>query len=88
MKKLKLELEDLEVSSFTAEEAVHRRGVHGRDSRYTDFCGTGTGCEPATEYTKCLCTNAEGCYPSKYCSGGGCVITYQEGCMTDNYAAC
>jgi hypothetical protein len=35
-----------------------------------------------------LCTREAGCYPSKYCSGGGCVITYEEGCMTYNYNYC
>jgi hypothetical protein len=82
MKKLTLKLDELEVTSFTAQETQEEVGtVHGL-SGYVD-------CQPSYNPTQCLgCTREDGCYPSLYCSGGGCVITYQEGCMTDNYNYC
>jgi hypothetical protein len=76
MKKLKLRLEDLAVRTFAAED---RAGdVHGMQVGYTHIVGM----------YSCACTAQVGCYPSKYCSGPGCVITYQDGCMTDNQYAC
>jgi hypothetical protein len=75
MKKLKLRLGDLDVTSFAAEKETG--AVHANEAVSS----------PATQ---CLCTEREGCYPSLYCTGlpGGCAVTYQEGCMTDNYSYC
>ena len=72
MKKLKLSLDTLEVSSFVPEKASG--SVHGM--------------EAITQAYGCGHTAEAGCYPSKYCSGPGCVITYQDTCMTDNVYAC
>ena len=75
MKKLKLMVEELEVTSFTAEEdagAVHAHATH------IDAC--------RTEY---LCTHQEGCYPSLYCSAfHGCMITLEENCWTNEHEYC
>lgn len=77
MKKLKLSVDDLEVTSFAAEKETG--AVYANQVTYVSRCAT-----------QCLdCTEAEGCYPSLYCTGPqGCVATYREGCVTDNYAAC
>jgi hypothetical protein len=86
MKKLKLKLDDLEVSTFAAEEARGRTGtVHGLHTH--DFqC-------PSFVETQCQlhCTRVEGCYPSYYCSYIGPGMPNNscgDGCMTDNNANC
>lgn len=81
MKKLKLELDQLEVTSFQAQDQQEEVGTVNGLSGYV-------ACRPSYNATQCLCTHEDGCYPSLYCSGDGCVITYQEGCMTDNYHYC
>ncbi|HEX8431170.1 MAG TPA: hypothetical protein VF625_07775 [Longimicrobium sp.] len=79
MKKLKLELGDLEVTSFAAQDQEERGGtVNAMQSYYA---------------TECLCTNAEGCYPSLYCSQGGVgpgepYGTCYPGCMTNERGEC
>lgn len=57
-------------------------------SSFAVEAGEGDAPMYVSDYTQCLCTREVGCYPSKYRSGGGCVITYQEGCMTNNYEYC
>lgn len=75
MKKLKLELDQLEVTSFTAQ--------NGRE-------GTGTvnGFQ-ITGFTYCYCSNTD-CYQSNYCSNvpGQPNNTCYEGCMTNERGAC
>ena len=92
MKKLKLELDQLEVSSFAAEDKTEQGGtVNGMQVTYEYFgCDTGyRQCRPSYNPTQCLdCTQAEGCYPSMYCTGSGCVVTADAGCMTANNAPC
>jgi hypothetical protein len=82
MKKLKLSLDQLAVTSFAAQE--------GNDARGTVDGLTGyAACRPSYYVTQCLhCTEAEGCYPSMYCSGNGCVVTADLGCLTANNAPC
>jgi hypothetical protein len=73
MKKLKLAVEDLVVSSFAAEKETG--AVYANESMGIQ--------------TRCGCTHQEGCYPSKYCSWfEGCMITHQENCWTDEYNYC
>jgi hypothetical protein len=72
MKKLKLKLDALEVSSFDAE------GTSGAVHAMAATFGA---------YT-CRCTAEVGCYPTKYCTGPGCVITAYNGCMTNENGAC
>ncbi|WP_420126693.1 hypothetical protein [Longimicrobium sp.] len=72
MKKLRLELEDLEVSSFAAEKA-QTGAVHAM---------------AATLVNTCRCTAEVGCYHTRYCTGPGCVITAYYGCMTNDQGAC
>ena len=81
MKKLKLKLDDLEVSSFAAD--AESGAVHGMDAIETPlFCG-------ASGYASCdHCTLEVGCYQSKWCSGPGCVQTAADGCMTDDNSPC
>jgi hypothetical protein len=87
MKKLKLTLDDLTVTSFAAEDEAG--AVHGMQmSQYP--CESGKRwCEPSYIETQCLlCTEAEGCYGSMYCTGYGCVLTADPGCVTDNNSPC
>jgi hypothetical protein len=89
MKKLKLAPEQLQVVSFAADEAEEGAGtVNGLQMTNLIGC-TNYGCQPRTggRWT-CLCTQEVDCYPSKYCSGPGCVMTVYDGCMTSNEAAC
>jgi hypothetical protein len=78
MKKLKLELADLQVTSFTAHEKQVQRGtVNGNQ---------------ITGFTVCYCTDypqAE-CYPTNLCSlqPGQPNNTCYEGCMTNQNGAC
>jgi hypothetical protein len=93
MKKLKLKLDDLEVTSFAAQDEQTGTGtVNGLQL----FSGGPTcveyGCPPSYNRTECAaqCTLG-GCYPSQYCSYIGPGMpnnTCYEGCVTDNYAAC
>lgn len=92
MKKLRLNLEDVTVTSFVTDSEAEQRGtVYGHDSYETRFgCMTWEAeCnnEPSAE-TRCLCTDAEGCYPSAYCSGGYPNFTCVENCMTNENGAC
>lgn len=92
MKKLKLELDQLEVTSFAADEARPATGtVNGLQSYYAT-CAI-NGCPPSYFETECLCTAAEGCYPSLYCSQGGVgpgqpYGTCYVGCMTNQNGEC
>ena len=93
MKKLKLELEDLIVTSFTpGTEDASPGTVHGMQiSQY--YFGSGCQhCDPSFVETQCfVCTQEEGCYPSMYCSDIGPGMpnnSCDPGCMTDNYANC
>lgn len=78
MKKLKLKLDDLEVSTFAAAEEPRLRGtVNGNQ---------------VTGFTFCYCTDypqAE-CYQTYYCSlaPGQPNNTCYEGCMTNQNGAC
>jgi hypothetical protein len=83
MKKLKLAVEALEVTSFTAEEERGGTGtVNGLQTGYTD-------CRPSYYETQCLCTRDEGCYPSLYCTQGGPYqLTCAADCMTNANGYC
>jgi hypothetical protein len=76
MKKLKLTLDDLRVSSFTAQDS-------------TDQAGTVNGLQ-ITGFTFCYCTNHGDCQQSIYCSNvpGGPNNTCYDGCMTNQNGAC
>jgi len=91
MKKLKLKVEDLSVTSFAAEqETSGRRTIFGMATIGFTLCCGGTG-DPPSEHTRCLCTGDPGCYPSLYCSGAGPGEPNQtcyEGCMTNENGAC
>jgi hypothetical protein len=76
MKKLKLRLDNLEVSSFQADAPG---SVHGMDVVMTP------GCLLSGDWT-CACTAEAGCYASKWCTGEGCVVT--GGCETGNGTVC
>jgi hypothetical protein len=83
MKKLKLDLDALDVTSFTADDrsgSVHSMGTNTVYPCHTPNCASNGA-------TYC-CTAEAGCYPSKYCSGPGCVMTVEAGCMTNADAAC
>jgi len=94
MKKLKLTLEDLEVSSFAVQKEREDAGtVKGMDMTIEGWSGC-YWCYSFVE-TQCAglnnCTGVEGCYPSMYCSDIGPGMpnaSCGEGCMTDNYANC
>jgi len=73
MKKLRLELAELEVSSFAAENAGG--GVNSMEMAVTQLYGCGHTAEA-------------GCYPSKYCTGTGCVQTADYTCMTASNSPC
>jgi hypothetical protein len=94
MKKLALKLDDLEVTSFVAQEDVAGRGTVDGLQISRDWNATGCmRCNQSEIETQCglNCTQADGCYPSYYCSDIGPGMpnnTCAEGCMTDNYAAC
>lgn len=77
MKKLKLTLADLEVSSFIAQN---------KDGR----AGTVNGMQQMTGFTVCYCTNYGDCQHSLYCSNipGAPNNTCYEGCMTNEMGAC
>ncbi|HEX6036909.1 hypothetical protein [Longimicrobium sp.] len=86
MKKLRLEPDQLEVVSFAAQGEAEGTGTVNslQLGYYTD-----TTCRPSYNVTQCLhCTQAEGCYPSMYCTGDGCVVTADAGCITANNAPC
>jgi hypothetical protein len=74
MKKLRLSLDALEVSSFAAE---------GR----TGTAATVVAME-ATVLNTCQCTVQAGCYPSMYCTGTGCVQTADYTCMPASNSPC
>jgi hypothetical protein len=94
MKKLKLKLDDLQVTSFTAQDTREETGTVNGLQISRNYAATGCmQCNPSGVETQCgfNCTNAEGCYPSYYCSDIGPGMpnnSCAEGCMTDNYAAC
>lgn len=76
-KKIRLELDALAVDSFEAGTNARGGTVAGHQVRPTRY------------ETQCLCTRDEGCYPSLYCSAfEACVITWQEGCMTNEQHYC
>jgi hypothetical protein len=91
MKKLKLEVDDLEVTSFAAQDEQEGTGtVNGLQSNLQTCVSN--GCGPSYDRTQCAeyCTLA-GCYPSQYCSDIGPGMpnnTCYEGCVTDNYLTC
>lgn len=75
MKKLTLKLDELKVSTFTAQE--ERKGG-----------GTVNG-HQITGFTFCYCTDHGDCYWSNYCSYPGQPNnTCYEGCMTNERGAC
>ena len=94
MKKLKLKLDDLEVTSFAAQEEHQGAGTVDGMQISREYWATGCmQCNPSSVETQCglNCTNADGCYDSYYCSDIGPGMPNNscgEGCMTDNYAAC
>lgn len=93
MKKLKLDLDDLEVTSFAAQDEGERTGtVNGMEYSVDDPWSGCLSC-PTIPETQCgmNCTNVEGCYPSYYCSDIGPGMPNNscgQGCMTDYNGAC
>lgn len=95
MKKLRLNVDDLAVTSFVAEsKKEERRTVYGHSYETRFGCMTWEyECnQDPTQETRCMCTAAEGCYPSLYCTGdpmpGAPNQTCYEGCMTNENGAC
>lgn len=94
MKKLKLKLDDLEVTSFAAQEEHGGAGTVDGMQISRDWNATGCmQCNPSYVETQCgfNCTQVDGCYESYYCSDIGPGMPNNscgDGCMTDNYAAC
>lgn len=94
MKKLKLTLADLEVSSFAAQDKQDETGTVDGLQISQEYYATGCmHCSPTYVETQCgfNCTQADGCYPSYYCSDIGPGMpnaSCGDGCMTDAYAAC
>jgi hypothetical protein len=87
LKKLKLTVDDLEVSSFTAQDGSGQAGtVNGLQITGSFNCNTNP---PRTggQFT-CVCTVEVDCYQSRYCSGPGCLQTYWETCETSNEYQC
>ncbi len=93
MKKLALKLDDLEVTSVVAQEDVAGRGtVNGQQISTNHWSGCDY-CGPSRPETQCgpNCTQADGCYPSYYCSDVGPGMPNNscgEGCMTNWQGAC
>jgi hypothetical protein len=78
VKKLKLEVEDLAVTSFAAEE---ERGGTGTVDGMQSGWACPTNLRP--------CTQAEGCYPSLYCTQDGPQqLTCAPDCMTNANGYC
>ena len=73
MKKLRLDVAALEVSSFVPEKPAGR--VHGMEMAPTQVAG-------------CTHTGEAGCYPTKYCMGPGCFTTAAYTCETANNSPC
>lgn len=94
MKKLTLKLDDLEVTSFAAQDKQEQGGTVNGLQISREWYVTGClQCNQSQVQTQCglNCTQADGCYPSYYCSDIGPGMpnnTCAAGCMTDNYAAC
>ena len=76
MRKLKLNLDQLEVTSFAAEEKEEAPGTVYAN-QLTGLC---------TQYP--ICTQGEGCYPSFYCSQDVPELTCAMGCMTNENGYC
>ncbi|HVH14002.1 MAG TPA: hypothetical protein VM759_13160 [Longimicrobium sp.] len=93
MKKLKLNVDDLSVTSFVAREDGDGRGtVNGAQISWYMFSGCAHCAESFVE-TQCglNCTQADGCYPSYYCSDIGPGMPNNscgDGCMTNANGAC
>lgn len=80
MKKLKLKLDDVKVTSFEAGSV--EGSIHGMEGVRTPmFCG-------ASGYLTCECSAEPGCYPSKWCTGPGCVATANQPCETADNSPC
>ncbi len=94
MKKLKLSLDQLQVTSFVAQDERDGTGTVNGLQISREYYATGCmQCNQSDIQTQCnlQCTQADGCYPSLYCSDIGPGMpnnTCADGCMTDNYAAC
>ena len=94
MKKLALKLDDLEVTSFVAQEDAEGRGTVNGLQISRDWNATGCmQCNQSQIETQCdlNCTQVDGCYASYYCSDIGPGMPNNscgDGCMTDAYAAC
>lgn len=76
MKKLRLKLDDLEITSFAAQESkevpgsVYANGLTGLCTQIP------------------ICTQEDGCYPSLYCSRDVPQLTCAVGCMTNENGYC
>lgn len=94
MKKLKLELDQLEVTSFVAQDGRENTGtVNGLQISNYQFGSGCAHCANSFVETQCglNCTQAQGCYPSFYCSDIGPGMPNNScgvGCMTNAEAAC
>lgn len=76
MNKLRLKLDDLEITSFAVQEIEEAPGtVYG--NQLSTICT-----QPP------ICTQAEGCYRSLYCSQGSPELTCAIGCMTNENGYC
>ncbi|HEX9937417.1 MAG TPA: hypothetical protein VGB15_09845 [Longimicrobium sp.] len=76
MKKLRLKLDDLEITSFAVHEKEEAPGtVYAH--QFTTVCTQ-----------RPICTEAEGCYPSLYCSQDSPELTCAMGCMTNENGYC
>jgi hypothetical protein len=92
MKKLKLNIGDLDVASFTARDEEAGTGTVNAMNSYYATCVI-NGCPYSYYETECECTDAAGCYPSLYCSQGGVgpgqpYGTCYAGCMTNENGQC
>ena len=83
MKKLKLKLDDLEVTSFVAQDRQDQPGTVEGERK-----GTVAGME-LSGYTVCICTFVN-CPRTVYCSNypGQPNNTCYDGCMTNQNGAC
>lgn len=94
MRKLKLEFDDLKVTSFAAEEERAEMGtVNGLQVSNFHFGSGCAHCAHSFVETQCglNCTQADGCYPSFYCSDIGPGMPNNscgDGCMTNAEANC
>lgn len=86
MRKLKLDLDDLRVDTFTASEQPPAAGTVRGNMPFkipaTDDTGTGGGSDPGTNWQSCYCTNPHTCAATcgiDFCTDTTC-LTYDYCC--------